>query len=529
MALGTPLNGNPVDREMEKAECQAVLESKLLARSQGLIHFLNYVCQHYFAGTIDQIKEYTIAIEALGRPASFQQRADPIVRVEANRLRKRLKEYYETEGKDHQIQITIPPGQYLPVFLHRDAVQASRLSDAFEPAGTLHGGSLSVSSSDFDFVKRRWAWGGLVFLLLIILLWASKEGLFFKSTPSRGENPSPAQTSAKRVSSHPAVVPAIPSSEARVLAGSSLETYVDHLGEVWSGDHHFRGGTTVHYPNAIIDQTRDPEIFRSARQGTFFYDIPLKPGLYELHLYFSENDFGPHKELGGGEGSRKMYIMANGKPLLENFDIYSDVGGLNIADVKIFKDVVPDTDGILHLVFSGAPGLKASVSGIKIIPGVKGKIHPLRMTVRDTVYTSKSNEIWTPDQFCLGGRHADPSPNAVKGTDDSELYQEHRYGRFTYQLPVAQGSYTLRLKFAETFYGPTGPFSQGKGVRIFDVYCNGQVLLKNFDVFKEAGGQNIAIDKVFHKILPNAQGKIVLSFHPVKDYACLSALEVLNE
>ena len=72
-------------------------------------------------------------------------------------------------------------------------------------------------------------------------------------------------------------------------------------------------------------------------------------------------------------------------------------------------------------------------------------------------------------------------------------------------------------------------FSQGKGVRIFDVYCNGQVLLKNFDVFKEAGGQNIAIDKVFHKILPNAQGKIVLSFHPVKDYACLSALEVVSE
>ena len=56
-------------------------------------------------------------MEALGRPADFDQKRDSIVRVEAHRLRKRLREYYEADGADHAIRIDIPPGQYAPRFL----------------------------------------------------------------------------------------------------------------------------------------------------------------------------------------------------------------------------------------------------------------------------------------------------------------------------------------------------------------------------------------------------------------------------
>ncbi len=527
MAVGTSLHGNSAGHELEKAELQRVISSKQFVRSPGLIHFLTYVCKHYFEGSTEQVKEYNIAVEAFGRPPSFQQRADPIVRVEANRLRKRLKEYYETEGKDDPIQITIPSGQYLPVFIHSESAGAAENSKSIETAAQPSTSPFSRFSRASNLISKKVGLGIAIILFLMAMIWTGKWIFPFKSNPQTG-NASPALSLSKNNSRSNLVIPAFPLAETRILAGSSLQTYVNHLGEVWSGDRFFRGGTAVHYPDAIIEQTRDPEIFRSARQGTFFYDVPLKPGLYELRLYFSENEFGPYKNAGGGEGSRKMFVMANGKFLTDNFDVYSDVGGANIADIKIFGDIAPE-EGVLHLVFSGKPGLTASLNGIEIIPGERGKMRPYRMTPRDSAFTSKNNLIWTPDQFCRGGRHADPSPLTVTGTPDPELYQEHRYGHFTYQIPVAQGSYTIALHFAETFYGPAGPSGRGEDMRVFDVYCNGQVLLKNFDIFKEAGGQNIALDKVFHKIRPNAQDKIVLSFVPIHDYACISALEVLSE
>jgi hypothetical protein len=119
--------------------------------------------------------------------------------------------------------------------------------------------------------------------------------------------------------------------------------------------------------------------------------------------------------------------------------------------------------------------------------------------------------------------------NPVEAPKDSELHQTERYGNFSHIIPVAPGQYRLTLKFAETYFGPTHPQHVGPEKRLFDVYCNGQTLLKDFNVAREAGGLKRAVDKVFHKIQPNAQGKLVLSFVPVMNYACVNAIEVIPE
>jgi len=67
------------------------------------------------------------------------------------------------------------------------------------------------------------------------------------------------------------------------------------------------------------------------------------------------------------------------------------------------------------------------------------------------------------------------------------------------------------------------------GSRVFDVYCNGTVLLQNFDVFKEAGMACRGVKRTFHRLKPNAQGKLVLEFVPVVDYATVRAIEVEDE
>ena len=56
--------------------------------------------------------------------------------------------------------------------------------------------------------------------------------------------------------------------------------------------------------------------------------------------------------------------------------------------------------------------------------------------------------------------------------------------------------------------------------------CNGEALLRNFDVFRQAGGGKRETIQTFRRLKPNAQGKLVLSFVPVKDYAMVNALEI---
>ena len=111
-----------IAHDLERAAVDAVLKSGVLSRAPGLAQMLIYICEQYFRGEINTIKEYTIAVEALGRPADFDQRKDAIVRVEAYRLRKRLAKFYSGQGADCPVQIHIPPGQYVPQFIPRRVV-----------------------------------------------------------------------------------------------------------------------------------------------------------------------------------------------------------------------------------------------------------------------------------------------------------------------------------------------------------------------------------------------------------------------
>jgi len=109
------------------------------------------------------------------------------------------------------------------------------------------------------------------------------------------------------------------------------------------------------------------------------------------------------------------------------------------------------------------------------------------------------------------------------------MFQSERFGNFTYTIPVAEGRYLVNLRFAENWFGAEKPGAGGVGSRIFDVYCNGAVLLRNFDISRTAGGSLRAIERSFHGITPNAQGKIELSFVPVVNYACINAIEIEDE
>ncbi len=109
--------GSPNFRE-EREELEWLLRHPEMVRSANLVRFLSFICNRYFDGESDEIREYSIAVEALGRKAtSFDSHVDPIVRVTARALRKKLDEIYKSDGKDRALQVVLPVGHYVPQFV----------------------------------------------------------------------------------------------------------------------------------------------------------------------------------------------------------------------------------------------------------------------------------------------------------------------------------------------------------------------------------------------------------------------------
>jgi hypothetical protein len=91
-------------------------------------------------------------------------------------------------------------------------------------------------------------------------------------------------------------------------------------------------------------------------------------------------------------------VLANGRAILDAFDVFSDAGGGGKVDEKVFIDISPASDGFLHLTFRSAKD-KAIVSGLAILPGIRGHMRPLRITTRTTPYLSQDQQLWEPDRF----------------------------------------------------------------------------------------------------------------------------------
>jgi TolB-like protein len=84
-----------------------------------LCRFVRFAAKHTLSGGADRLKEYLVGVEVFDRGAAYDPRIDPIVRVEARRLRAKLRAYYASAGRDDQLRIEFPKGSYSPVFRFR--------------------------------------------------------------------------------------------------------------------------------------------------------------------------------------------------------------------------------------------------------------------------------------------------------------------------------------------------------------------------------------------------------------------------
>src|SRR5712692_10037114 len=108
------LRPESIQRHLEK-----VVASEEMRHSRKLCQFLRYTVEEVLRGHGAELKEYAIGVGAFRRAREFDPGADPIVRVQARRLRSKLEIYYQTEGRDEPIRIEYPKGSYSPIFTRR--------------------------------------------------------------------------------------------------------------------------------------------------------------------------------------------------------------------------------------------------------------------------------------------------------------------------------------------------------------------------------------------------------------------------
>jgi TolB-like protein/Flp pilus assembly protein TadD len=119
-AAGSPEGSPPLVR----AELEKILASSGFRNADRMARFLRFVVERTLDGKLDDLKEYSIGMEVFDRGASFDPRLDPVVRVEARRLRKKIEEYYEGEGARAPIRIELPKGGYAVEFEQPTSVKS---------------------------------------------------------------------------------------------------------------------------------------------------------------------------------------------------------------------------------------------------------------------------------------------------------------------------------------------------------------------------------------------------------------------
>src|SRR5262245_19037288 len=129
---------DPPSSAVIRGQLERILASEAFTRADRMSRFLRFIVQETLKGKGALLKEYLIGIEVFDRDNSYDPRTDPVVRGEARRLRTKLMEYYENEGKDDVVRIHLPKGSYSVVFqTSSEMAQAEQIPTAVKstPAG----------------------------------------------------------------------------------------------------------------------------------------------------------------------------------------------------------------------------------------------------------------------------------------------------------------------------------------------------------------------------------------------------------
>jgi TolB-like protein len=123
-----------------------MLQSRAFVQSARLSRFLQFIVEHALAGNESYLKEYVIGSEVYDRKPPYHPSQDSIVRTEARRLRSKIKDYYDAEGKDDLVYVSLYPGSYVPVFQYKEVFLGAERAQEVEGHPLSVGGSSVVAA-----------------------------------------------------------------------------------------------------------------------------------------------------------------------------------------------------------------------------------------------------------------------------------------------------------------------------------------------------------------------------------------------
>jgi hypothetical protein len=177
---------NPADfTEVEKAaveeQVERLLQNQHFSHSRRFPMFLRFVVRHTLAGQADVVKERTLGIEIFGRNADYDTSSDPIVRVTAAEIRKRIAQYYQEPGHEVEIRVSLPAGSYVPQFHWPLASQIASAAGGAEPEALAKVPTplKKIASSGEALRPRKPAWMRMRVALVLLVVCASVGGVLW--------------------------------------------------------------------------------------------------------------------------------------------------------------------------------------------------------------------------------------------------------------------------------------------------------------------------------------------------------------
>lgn len=166
ISLSKDWDSSGIPPEEIQEELRRILGSDPFQRSERLTLFLTHVVEKTLQGCSSELKEHSIGVEVCGRKSSYDSRTDPVVRVEARRLRSALALYYAQDGKNNPLRIALPKGGYVATFERRDepAADTQRLSDLAAEGSAANPATRNAATPQY----RRWRLWAVAAALLAI-------------------------------------------------------------------------------------------------------------------------------------------------------------------------------------------------------------------------------------------------------------------------------------------------------------------------------------------------------------------------
>jgi len=166
-----PVDNGEVSHEAARSALTKLLADPRFHASERNRRFLRFVVEEALAGNASRIKSYTIAVDVFGRGSDFDASIDPIVRIEATRLRTALGNYYADAGRDEEIQVRLPKGGYVPSFARVEpAPPDARIEVAKAAQEIPQGPNLRTSLGAIPRRHRVPATASLIALLAMIAI-----------------------------------------------------------------------------------------------------------------------------------------------------------------------------------------------------------------------------------------------------------------------------------------------------------------------------------------------------------------------